>query len=426
LIIVFLDVVVGCANHRRQNEMKLLMSNKEALAASEKDVALLSRGSSELIQGSELVKKLVRSKQEGKPLKIKAGIDPTSPHLHLGHVVLFQKMKQFQDLGHEVTVLIGDFTGMIGDPTGRSEIRKQLTREVVLANAETYKKQIFKLLDPERTIIRFNSEWMDEMPTGELIQLASQYTVARILERDDFQKRYQASHPIGIHEFLYPLIQGYDSVALESDVELGGRDQKFNLLVGRTLQKVYGQAQQVVLTMPLLEGTDGTRKMSKSYGNDIVLESAPFEMFGKIMSIRDELMWRFFELLTDDCVEDHKKKHPMEAKLYLAHSLVSRFHSSEKAKNAQDRFNLTVGRKGSVEDAPEIVIGAHPLKLVDLIHAQGWAPSKGQARRLIQQGAVTINQKKVTDPAYKIVISGKYRFDIKVGKKNRYSLVKGA
>ncbi|NOX98227.1 MAG: tyrosine--tRNA ligase [Verrucomicrobia bacterium] len=401
------------------------MSNEEALAESEKDVALLSRGSVDLIQRSELVKKLVKSKQEGIPLKIKAGIDPTSPHLHLGHVVLFQKMKQFQDLGHEVTVLIGDFTGMIGDPTGRSEIRKQLTREVVLENAETYKAQIFKLLDPKRTKVRFNSEWMDSMPTGELIQLASQYTVARILERDDFQKRYQASHPIGIHEFLYPLIQGYDSVALKSDVELGGTDQKFNLLVGRTLQKAYGQAQQVVLTVPLLEGTDGVRKMSKSFANDIALESTPFEMFGKTMSISDELMWRFFELLTDESIVELKQRHPMEAKLYLASTLVARFHGSEKAKEAQDRFNLTVGRKGGSKVAPEIVVGAVPVKLVALIHGQGWADSKGKARRLIQQGAVEINQKKIIDPAYEITLSGTDRYDIKIGKKKRYSLVRG-
>lgn len=405
--------------------MKLLMSDEEAVAVAKKDVTLLSRGSAELIHHAELVKKLTKSKQEGKPLKIKAGIDPTSPHLHLGHVVLFQKMKQFQDLGHEVTVLIGDFTGMIGDPSGRSEIRKQLTREIVLENAETYKAQIFKLLDPKRTVIRFNSEWMDSMPVSQLVQLASQYTVARILERDDFQKRYQASHPIGIHEFLYPLIQGYDSVALESDVELGGTDQKFNLLVGRTLQKVYGQEQQVVLTMPLLEGTDGIRKMSKSYGNDIALESSAFEIFGKTMSIRDELMWRFFELLTEDCVADFKKKHPMEAKLYLAHSLVARFHGSRKAQEAQDRFNLTVGRKSASDVPPEIVVGAQPKKLVELIYDQRWAASKGAARRLIQQGAVEINHKKVTDPTYEITISGEDRFDIKVGKKNRYSLLKG-
>lgn len=401
------------------------MSDKEALAAAERDVECLSRGAVDLIQRSELIKKLVKSKQEGLPLKIKAGIDPTSPHLHLGHVVLFQKMKQFQDLGHDVTVLIGDFTGIIGDPTGRSEIRKQLTREIVMENAETYKTQIFKLLDPERTKIRFNSEWMDSMPAGALIQLASQYTVARILERDDFQKRYQDSHPIGIHEFLYPLIQGYDSVALKSDVELGGTDQKFNLLVGRTLQKVYGQKQQVVLTVPLLEGTDGIRKMSKSYANDIALESSPFEMFGKTMSIRDELMWRFFELLTNECVSELKKKHPMEAKLHLAYALVSRFHGLGEAKAAQDRFNLTVGRKSEAEVSPEIVIGSHPLKLVELIYSRGWASSKGNARRLIQQGAVEINQEKVTDMSYVLTLAAEDRFDIKVGKKNRYSLVRG-
>jgi len=391
----------------------------------DKAVEIISRGAVEVIHESGLVEKLKKARIEKKPLRVKVGIDPTAPKLHLGHLVLLQKMRQFQILGHEILFLIGDFTGMIGDPTGRSEIRKPLTREAVLENAETYKEQIFKVLDPGRTTIRFNSEWMDRMTAERLVNLTSQYTVARLLERDDFQKRYKASHPIGVHEFLYPLIQGFDSVALNADIELGGTDQTFNLLVGRVLQKSYGQSQQIVITMPLLVGIDGKRKMSKSFGNDIAVEDPPFEMFGKIMSVRDELMYRYYELLTDENLENIKKKHPMEAKLQLAFMLVARFNDSKKAKEARDRFDVTVGRKTEADIPCEIKINKGPLKLVDLIYENGWAQSKRRARQLILQGAVELNKKKITEPNYEIFLETQEdRWDIKVGKKNRYYLVR--
>lgn len=396
-----------------------------ALAEVEAAFQLISRGTVEIIQAKSLLEKLKKAHIEKRPLRVKVGIDPTAPKLHLGHLVLLQKMKQFQELGHEILFLIGDFTGMIGDPTGRSEVRKPLTREAVLENAETYKTQIYKMLDPERTTIRFNSEWMDAMSVENMVQLASHYTVARLLERDDFQKRYQASHAIGVHEFLYPLIQGYDSVALNADIELGGTDQKFNLLVGRTLQKVYGQSQQVVITMPLLEGTDGVRKMSKSLGNDIGLEDPPFEMFGKVMSIRDELMYRYYALLTDANPDAFKVMHPMTAKLELAFVLVARFHGNKAAEDARKRFDVTVGRKVEKDSILEIAVTQSPLKLVNLIFEQGWAKSKSAARRLIEQGAVELNQSKITDPSYALTFDGKQaRYEIKVGKKNRYYLVK--
>ena len=400
------------------------MHTQKGLSSFDQSLEILSQGAVEIIQKESLLEKLKKAKTEKRPLRVKLGIDPTAPHLHLGHVVLLQKMKQFQDLGHEILLLIGDFTGMIGDPSGRSEIRKQLTRDEVLKNAETYKEQIFKLLDPQQTTIRFNSEWMDTMTSERLIHLASQYTVARILERDDFQKRYKECLPIGIHEFLYPLIQGYDSVALKADVELGGTDQKFNLLVGRALQKIYGQAQQVVLTMPLLEGMDGVRKMSKSYGNDIALEDPPFEMFGKVMSIRDELMYRYYDLLTDEPLSKVKKAHPMESKLRLASILVTRFHGNQEAKEAQDRFDMTVGRKIRGDHLCKVALGSTPIKLIDLLFEKGWASSKGSARRLIQQGAVELNGKKIRDSTYEIALNKREEcYDIKVGKKIRYSLV---
>lgn len=398
---------------------------EKALAKAEAAFELISRGTVEIIPPQSLLEKLKKAYITKKPLRVKVGIDPTAPKLHLGHLVLLQKMKQFQELGHEILFLIGDFTGMIGDPTGRSDVRKPLTREAVLENAETYKKQIFEILDPERTTIRFNSEWMDVMSSQQMVHLASHYTVARLLERDDFQKRYQASHPIGVHEFLYPLIQGYDSVALNADIELGGTDQKFNLLVGRALQKVYGQSAQVVITMPLLEGTDGVRKMSKSFGNDIGLEDPPFEMFGKIMSIRDELMYRYYALLTDKDLDALKEMHPMTAKLALAFLLVARFHGDKAAQDARDRFDVTVGRKSKSSSILEIMLEQSSLKLVDLIYEQGWAKSKTAARRLIEQGAVTLNQSKIVDPGYVFVLSDEHaRHEIKVGKKNRYYLVK--
>ena len=403
------------------------MTNNKEKELKEIDPAweILFRGTVEVIQKSDLIEKLRKSKAEGRPLRIKAGFDPTAPDLHLGHTVLFQKMKQFQDLGHEVIFLIGDFTGMIGDPSGRSETRKQLTREQVLQNAETYKAQIFKVLDPKKTTIRFNSEWFGSMTAEGLIRLASQYTVARILERDDFQRRYQQLQPIGVHEFLYPLIQGYDSIALKADVELGGTDQKFNLLVGRELQKIEGQPQQVVMTMPLLEGTDGIRKMSKSYGNYIALEDSPAEIFGKIMSIRDELMYRYYELLTDVPLDEVRSLHPMEAKLKLAFMMVERFHGEEAARKAREHFDATVGRKDQEGAIQECRVAPGRQRLVDLIYSQGWTSSKSEARRLILQGAVELNGEKIIDPNYEMIIQGDHRYDLKVGKKIRCLLKEG-
>lgn len=399
--------------------------NESAAQELQEPWQILFRGAVEVIQKAELIEKLKKSQSERKPLRIKAGFDPTAPDLHLGHVVLLRKMRQFQDLGHEVIFLIGDFTGMIGDPSGRSETRKPLSREQVSENAETYKSQVFQVLDPEKTTVRFNSEWMSAMTAEGLIKLASQYTVARILERDDFQKRYQASHPISIHEFLYPLIQGYDSVALKADVELGGTDQKFNLLVGRELQKIYGLPQQVVITMPLLEGTDNDRKMSKSYNNYIALRDPAPAMFGKIMSIRDELMYRYYELLTDEAMDHVKRIHPMESKLKLAFTLVEQFHGTESAREARERFDMTVGRKkqGGVEVE---VKDPSPQKWADWLYGQGWASSKSDARRLIQQGAVELNGSKVSDPNGQITLQAGERYDLKVGKKIRVTIKGGS
>ena len=291
-----------------------------------RQLELILRGSVEVIQRAELEAKLSRALKEGRPLRVKAGFDPTAPDLHLGHTVLIHKLKHFQDLGHHVIFLIGDFTGMIGDPTGVSETRVALSKENVLENAQTYQRQIFKILDPAKTTVEFNSRWMSAMSADSLIQLSARYNVARMLEREDFHKRYTEQKPISIHEFMYPLIQGYDSVALKSDVELGGTDQKFNLLVGRDLQRDYGQEAQVVITMPLLEGTDGVRKMSKSVGNYIALEDKPDDMFGKVMSISDALMVRYYELLTTEDLSRVRSAHPMEAKQTLAEQIVARYH----------------------------------------------------------------------------------------------------
>ncbi|HET9866637.1 MAG TPA: tyrosine--tRNA ligase, partial [Nitrospira sp.] len=299
---------------------------------------LILRGVVEVIQQAELESKVTRSIKEHRPLRIKAGFDPTAPDLHLGHTVLIHKLKHFQDLGHDVIFLIGDFTGTIGDPTGVSETRKVLTKAQVEDNAKTYQRQIFKILDPQKTTIEFNSRWMGPMKADGLIELAAHYRVARMLERDDFQKRYEERKPISVHEFLYPLVQGYDSVALKADVELGGTDQKFNLLVGRDLQRDYGQEPQVVITMPLLEGTDGVKKMSKSLGNYVALEDLPGEMFGKIMSISDDLMIRYYELLTTEDLADIKGTHPMEAKQRLARLVVARYHGEQAARQAGEGF----------------------------------------------------------------------------------------
>ena len=378
----------------------------------------IRRGSMEIINEEELVAKL----RLGAPLRVKAGFDPTAPDLHLGHTVLIQKLKHFQELGHQVIFLIGDFTGMIGDPSGKSETRKTLTREEVLRNAETYKKQIFKILDPERTEIAFNSTWMDAFTAADFIGLCSRYTVARMLERDDFEKRFKGNQPISIHEFLYPLVQGYDSVALRADVELGGTDQKFNLLMGRHLQREHGQSSQIVLTMPILEGLDGVQKMSKSLGNYIGIDESPADMFGKVMSISDELMWRYYELLSDRSLSDigslreqvaAGSLHPKVAKEDLAEEITRRFHGPEAATAAREGFNAVFAKQGVPDDIEEYSV-AVGTNLLDVLSESGLCSSKGDARRMCKQNAVTIDGRKEDDAAFSFE-AGEYV--LKVGKK---------
>lgn len=384
----------------------------------------IRRGSVEIINEEELVAKLRRDT----PLRVKAGFDPTAPDLHLGHTVLIQKLKHFQDLGHQVIFLIGDFTGMIGDPSGKSETRKTLTREEVLRNAESYKKQIFKILDPRRTEIAFNSTWMDAFTAADFIGLCSRYTVARMLERDDFEKRFKGNQPISIHEFLYPLVQGYDSVALRADVELGGTDQKFNLLMGRHLQREHGQASQIVLTMPILEGLDGVQKMSKSLGNYIGIDEAPGDMFGKVMSISDDLMWRYYELLSDRSLDDIRalraqvldgSLHPKTAKEDLAEEITRRFHGSEAGAAARDGFNAVFAKQGIPEDI-EVFSASAGAVLVDVLSESGVCSSKGDARRMCKQNAVTIDGQKEDDASFAFA-PGEYV--LKVGKKRFLKVV---
>lgn len=385
-------------------------------------LSIIKRGAAELISEDELVKKL----KTGKPLHIKAGFDPTAPDIHLGHTVLIHKLKQFQELGHHIIFLIGDFTGMIGDPTGKSETRKPLTKEEVAKNAETYKTQIFKILDEKKTEIVFNSQWMNDMSVSDLIMLASKHTVARMLERDDFKKRYTGNRPIAIHEFLYPLIQGYDSVVLRADVELGGTDQKFNLLVGRELQREFGQEPQVVITMPLLEGTDGVQKMSKSLGNYIGITEAPAEIFGKIMSLSDDLMMRYYELLSglsfaefETLKQDLKSGavHPRDAKVKLAEEMVSRFHGQDAAAKAAAEFDRIFKSKGIPEEVEEktINVQAEEIGIVDLLKASALTPSTSEARRLILQGGVSVNGEKVSDINLRLSVFKDYL--LQVGKR---------
>lgn len=393
----------------------------------EEQLSVIRRGALEIIVEEELEKKLARSVAEKRPLRIKTGFDPTAPDLHLGHTVLIQKMKQFQDLGHHALFLIGDFTGMIGDPSGRSETRPALTPGEVAANAETYKEQIFKILDPERTEIVFNSEWLKKLSPQEMIKISACYTVARMLERDDFHKRYNEGRSISIHEFLYPLLQGYDSVALAADVELGGGDQKFNLLVGRDLQRHYGQAPQVCITMPLLEGTGGVRKMSKSYGNYIGISEPPGEIFGKIMSISDDLMIRYYELLSEISNEDFEKlkadivsgaMNPKDAKTRLGKEIVTRYHGEEAAEEAAGQFERVFRRKQTPEDIPLHKVGwdeSGEAWLPGALREAGMVKSASEGRRLIQQGAVSIDGEKVTDPDCKIARGGEKL--VKVGKR---------
>jgi tyrosyl-tRNA synthetase len=388
----------------------------------EEQLGIIKRGVVEVIEEEELLKKL----KEGRPLRIKAGFDPTAPDLHLGHTVLLQKLRQFQQLGHEVYFVIGDFTAMIGDPTGRSETRPPLSREEVLENAKTYEHQVFKILDPEKINIVFNSTWLSELGTEGIIKLAGKYTVARMLERDDFSKRFKEGVPIYIHEFIYPLLQGYDSVFLKADVELGGTDQKFNLLVGRDLQRAFGQEPQVCITLPLLVGLDGVRKMSKSYQNYIAIQEEPENMFGKIMSISDDLMWDYYTLLTDyteEDIEDFKKNlHPMDAKKKLAHFIVERFHGKEQADKALEFFVKTFSEREFPEDAPIIEV-PHGLKrrAYELLFELGIESSKNSARRVVEGGGLRINGAKVEDPNQEIEIKEELR--LQVGKKRFYRVV---
>ena len=392
----------------------------------DRQMATIKRGVAELIDENELRKKIAR----GKPLRIKVGFDPTAPDLHLGHTVVMHKMRHFQELGHHVIFLIGDFTGRIGDPSGRSETRPPLTEEQVMANAETYKKQVFKILDPEKTEVAFNSAWLGKMDATDFIKLASSYTVARMMERDDFEKRFREQRPISIHEFLYPLCQGYDSVALKSDVEMGGTDQKFNLLVGRNLQAHYGIESQCILTMPLLEGTDGVRKMSKSYGNYIGIDEAPSEIFGKVMAVSDELMWRYYELLSAKSLENIaslKKSvaggevHPKAAKEALAHEMVSRYHSPKDADEAQQGFNAVFAGGGVPDDMPEHQCqnGEDSTPPV-FLEAAGLVKSRGEAKRLMKEGALAIDGQRCEDAASPLP-AGEYV--VKLGKKRFLKLI---
>jgi tyrosyl-tRNA synthetase len=371
----------------------------------EEQIAELQRGAHEVLTASDLRKKLGR----GVSLRVKAGFDPTAPDLHLGHTVLLNKMRQFQQLGHEVTFLIGDFTGMIGDPTGRNATRPALTPEEIQSNARTYESQVFSILDRERTRIDFNSRWLAKLTSTDMVKLAAHYTVARMLERDDFAKRYKAGQPISIHEFLYPLAQGYDSVAMRADVELGGTDQKFNLLVGRALQEAYGQEPQVVITTPLLEGTDGVNKMSKSLGNYIGIAEDPDSMFGKLMSISDELMWRYFELLSFRPLSDIAAlrgqaaggRNPRDIKFELAREIVARFHDAAAAERAQRNFTARVSEKAVPQDLPVKVVPVESggLRLANLLKEAGLAASTTEARRKIEEGAVRIDGARVSDLA---------------------------
>ena len=382
-------------------------------------LAELKRGIVEIVSEEELIAKL----RKGRPLRIKVGFDPTAPDIHLGHTVVLQKMRQFQDAGHDVICLIGDFTGMIGDPSGRSSTRPPLTRPEVLANAKTYQEQVKKILDPNKTIMRFNSEWMDNMVVSDFIKLTSVQTVARMLERDDFKKRFHAQHPISIHEFLYPFVQGYDSVALEADVELGGTDQVFNLLMGREVQKAYGQEPQVIMTLPLLEGTDGVQKMSKSYNNYIGVDEAPTDMYGKVMSISDALMWKYYELLSGlhipEIAEmrravDSGGLHPMDAKMKLAFEMVERFHGNDQAAAAQDGFVKVFKSKELPEDMPEVSLNLERPWICSVLKEAGLVSGTSEARRMIAQGAVHVDDGKVSD-AELVLTRGTHI--IKVGKR---------
>lgn len=388
----------------------------------ESQLALIKRGTAEIISEEDLIAKL----KQNRPLNVKAGFDPTAPDLHLGHTVVLQKMKHFQELGHNVTFLIGDFTGMIGDPTGKSETRKPLTKEQVIANAETYKEQVFKILDPEKTKICFNSTWLEPLTMKETLSLMAKFTVARIIERDDFQKRYKAGEPIGMHEFMYPIMQGFDSVNMDTDVELGGTDQKFNLLVGRDLLRQYGKETQVAITMPIIEGLDGVQKMSKSLGNYVGISESPKEMFGKLMSITDDLMFRYYELLSDMSLQDIEKMkkdietgdfHPMTAKKNLAKEIVARYHGTKAGAEAEEEFVRVFSNKNIPTDIEEYKIQG---TFLDIILALNFASSKSEARRLAEQGGVHFENEKI----YDLTTAPDHEGILKVGKRKFAKLIK--
>ncbi len=373
------------------------------MTAIDQALSIIQRGVEEILIEEELIEKL----KSGKPLRVKAGFDPTAPDLHLGHTVLLNKMRQLQDLGHEILFLIGDFTGMIGDPSGKNETRPPLTREQVEANSLTYQKQVFKVLDPKKTKIMFNSEWMDKLTPVDLIKLAATHTVARMLERDDFHKRYTSGQPIAIHEFLYPLLQGYDSVAMRADIELGGTDQKFNLLMGRELQRHVGQPAQIIITLPLLPGLDGVKKMSKSLGNYIGVDESADQIFGKVMSISDETMWLWYELISFRSLEEIQKlrddvaagMNPRDVKFLLAEELAARFHDAEAGRHAKENF-IAQFQKGKLpEDLPEVTVkvGAAGMLIPSVIKSAGLTESTSEAVRMIQQGGVKIDSEKIQD-----------------------------
>ena len=389
----------------------------------EEQLKIIKKGVLEIINEDELLEKL----KENRPLIVKAGFDPTAPDLHLGHTVLLQKLRTFQQLGHIVYFIIGDFTAMIGDPTGKDKTRPPLSKEQVLENARTYQEQVFKILDPEKTVVVFNSEWFSKMTAEDLIKLTAKYTVARMLERDDFKKRFKENRPIAIHEFIYPLLQAYDSVVLKADVELGGSDQRFNILIGREIQREFGiEKPQVAIFLPLLVGLDGERKMSKSYGNYIGIKEPPEEMFGKIMSIPDSLMWDYWTLLTDLTEEEienmrkgveENRLHPRDIKIKLALYIVERFHSKEEAERAKEHFEKVFSKKQLPDNIPEpeLTVNSDEILLPELIFKIGYAPSKSEGRRLIKSGAVKINGEKITDINYKVKLDRE--FVLQVGKR---------
>jgi tyrosyl-tRNA synthetase len=410
--------------------MSFLMAN---FAPVEEQLTYIRKGAAEIIRDGDLAAKLERSRTTGKPLRVKLGMDPTAPDLHLGHTVVLRKLKHFQDLGHTAIFLIGDFTGMIGDPTGRSATRPPLSREQIEQNAETYKAQVYKILDPEKTVIDFNRRWMGALNSDDFVRLTAKYTVSQLLEREDFHKRFQEEKPISVHELLYPLVQGYDSVALEADVELGGTDQKFNLLVGRELQRAYGQESQVVLTTPILEGLDGVNKMSKSLGNAIGIHEPPLEMYGKVMSISDQMMWRYYELLTDASIAQieqmQMQMHPMQAKKELARRIVGDFHSCEAAQKAEDDWAKQFQKKEIIEDVREVPIaiseiggeidssgGKANVRVDRLLVKCGLAVSTSDGGRKIKQGSVRHGDQVLTDIFLNLSGPPPVRIPLRVGR----------